>query len=183
MFADLGCQVLDSDLITHQLFAAGEAVNQAVADAFGPSVVAADGSIDRRVLGELVFNDSSLRQKLNAIVHPAIRQRQDAFVEQAGAENPKAIAMIEAALMIEAGTSRNYDKLIVVTCPVEEQRRRLGERSKLTAEQIESRIASQMPMSEKVKQADFVVDNSGTLESTREQVEGIYRQLRSMADA
>ena len=181
MFAELGCKVLDSDRITHELFSPGEPVNRAVAAAFGPSVVASDGSIDRRVLGELVFNDAALRQKLNAIVHPAIRQRQEDFLSAVFAAEPDGIGMIEAALMFEAGTYKNYDKVIVVTCSVDEQRRRLRERSRLTPEQIEARIASQMPVAEKATLADFIVDNSGSLEGTRRQVQEVYEALRKLA--
>ena len=167
MFGELGCRVIDSDLITRQLFEAGNPVNAAVAEAFGRKVVASDGSIDRRVLGEIVFKNPELRQKLNSLVHPAINQRQADFLAQVAAENPHAIGIVEAALMIEVGTYKNYDKMIVVNCSPEVQRRRLRERSGLTPEQIESRIASQMPMEEKMKFADFVIDNSGDYRQRR----------------
>ena len=181
MFGELGCKVIDSDRITRQLFEPGNPVNARVAEAFGARVVASDGSIDRAVLAELVFENTELRQKLNAIVHPAIKQRQNEFLAQASAEDPRAIGIVEAALIVEVGTYRDYDKLVVVTCSPQVQRERLRERSGLTAEQIESRIASQMPMEEKVKVADFVVDNSGDIGRTRQQVEEIYRQLRAIA--
>jgi dephospho-CoA kinase len=148
-----------------------------VAAAFGESVVAQDGSINRAVLGEMVFKDPSLRLKLNSIVHPAIIERQSEFMEAVASRDPDAIAIVEAALMVEVGTYKNYDKLIVVTCSPETQRRRIKERSALTDEQIESRIASQMPLDEKAKYADFVIDNSGDLENTRRQVEGVYQRL------
>ena len=182
MFADLGCDVLDADSITRSLFAPGQPVNRAVVEAFGPTVVAPDGSINRAVLGELIFHDSALREKLNSIVHPAIIQRQAAWGQEVAAQDPRAIAIVEAALMVEVGTYRNYDKLIVVTCSPEIQRLRIKERSDLTDEQIESRIASQMPLDEKAKYADFVVDNSGTWENTRRQVEAVLEQLRGEAE-
>jgi len=181
MFSELGCRVIDSDRITRKLFEPGEAVNKAVAAAFGPRVVAPDGKIDRNVLGELIFNNPELRQKLNNIVHPAINQRQADFIARAAAEDSHVIAVVEAALIVEVGTYKNYDKVIVVTCSPEVQRRRLRERSGLTAAQIESRIASQMPMEEKAKFADFVIDNSEDLGTTRQQVQEIYRQLRPIA--
>jgi dephospho-CoA kinase len=181
MFGELGCKVIDSDRITRQLFEPGTPVNTAVAEAFGPRVVAPDGSIDRSVLAELVFQNPDLRQKLNSIVHPAIYQRQAEFLAQAAAADSRAIGIVEAALIVEVGSYRNYDKLIVVTCSPKIQRERLRERSGLTAEQIESRIASQMPMEEKVKVADFVIDNSGDIGKTRQQVDDVYRQLRAIA--
>lgn len=181
MFEELGCKVIDSDRVTRQLFEVGNPVNKLVAEAFGPSVVASDGSIDRRVLGEMVFNNPELRQKLNSLVHPAIKERQSEFLARVAAEDPHAIGIVEAALIIEAGTYKNYDKVIVVTCPPEVQRQRLQERSNLTPEQIESRIASQMSMEEKVRFADFVIDNSGDIGRTRRQVREIYGKLRAMA--
>jgi dephospho-CoA kinase len=181
MLGELGCKVIDSDRITRQLFKAGHPVNAAVSDAFGPAIVGSDGSIDRRILGEMVFNNPELRQKLNGLVHPAIKQCQEDFLAQAGAEDPHAIGIVEAALIIEAGNYKNYDKMIVVTCPPNVQRRRLQERSGLTPEQIETRIASQMPIEEKVRYADFVIDNAGDIGTLRQQVEMVYRQLRAMA--
>ena len=100
---------------------------------------------------------------------------------RAAAEDPHAIAVVEAALIIEVGNHKNYDKMIVVTCPPALQRQRLQERSGLTPEQIETRIASQMPIEEKTKFADFVIDNSEDIGSTRQQVEDVYRQLRALA--
>jgi dephospho-CoA kinase len=181
MLGELGCRVIDSDRITRQLFEAGSPVNAAVAEAFGPRVVASDGTIDRKILGELVFENTELRQKLNSIVHPAINQRQSEFLAQAAAEDSHAIGIVEAALIVEVGTYKNYDKVIVVTCSPKIQRERLRERSGLTPQQIETRIASQMPLEEKIKVADFVIDNSGDIGKTRQQVEEVYRQLRAIA--
>ena len=177
MFKELGCHVLDSDAITRELFEPGTSVNAAVAHRFGPRVVAADGSINRKVLGELVFGDPELRLALNSLVHPAIKQRQSEFLNRLEASDPRAIGIVEAALMVEVGTYSDYDRLIVVTCSPAVQRERLRARSALTNEQIESRIASQMPMEEKVKVADFVIDNSGDIEDTRRQVKKIQSQL------
>ena len=181
MFGELGCKVIDSDRITRQLFEPGTPVTAAVAAAFGPRVLAANGSVDRAVLAEMVFQNAELRNKLNSIVHPAIKERQAEFLAQIAAEDPRAIGIVEAALMVEVGTYKDYDKLIVVTCPPNIQRERLRDRSGLTNEQIETRIASQMPMEDKVKVADFVVDNSGDVGRTRQQVEDVYRQLRAIA--
>lgn len=183
MFRDLGCHVLDSDAITRELFEPGTSVNAAVAERFGPQVVGKDGRIDRKVLGEIVFNSPQLRQILNSLVHPAIKQHQSEFLARVGGSDTRAVAIVEAALMVEVGTYGDYDKLIVVIASPSVQRERLRLRSGLTAEQIESRIASQMPMEEKIKVADFVIDNSGDLEATRRQVERVYEQLRSAANA
>jgi dephospho-CoA kinase len=179
MFVELGCHLIESDQITHQLFEPGQAVHAAVVKQFGNRILAPDGTIDRRILGDIVFKDPQARAKLNGLVHPAIIQRQQEWLQEMEAQDPHGIAIVDAALMIEVGTYRNYDKVIVVTCSPEMQRERLRARSALSEEEIESRIRSQMPAEEKIKYADFVIDNSGSIESTRVQVETVYQQLRA----
>jgi len=179
MFVELGCHLIESDQITHQLFEPGQAVHAAVVQQFGKRILAGDGTIDRRILGDIVFKDPQARAKLNSLVHPAIIQRQQEWLKEMDAQDPGGIAIVDAALMIEVGTYKNYDKVIVVTGSPEIQRERLRARSALSEEQIESRIRSQMPTEEKLKYADFVIDNSGSIGSTRAQVERVYRQLRA----
>jgi dephospho-CoA kinase len=178
MFVELGCHLLDADAIVHQLFLPGQPVNQAVIREFGPNVQAKDGSINRPVLGEIVFNHPDARQRLNTLVHPAVIEYQKRWLDELDASDSNAIGIVEAALMIEVGTYKNYDKVIVVTCAPEVQRQRLKERSGLAPDQIEARIASQMPMAEKVKFANFVIDNSGSLEDTQRQVADVHQRLR-----
>jgi len=177
MFADLGCHLLDADLIVRELFRPGETVNRAVVILFGDRVLAADGSINRSVLGEIVFNDPLARQLLNSLVHPEVIKREKQWQEELHRQDPNAIGIVESALMIEAGTYTNYDKVILVTCPPEVQRRRLRERSGLADDQIQARIASQMPMEEKARFADYIIDNSGSLDETRTQVSNVYARL------
>jgi dephospho-CoA kinase len=181
MFVECGARLIDADAIVHLLFRPGEAVNQAVVDAFGDRVRAVDGTIDRTVLGEVVFNNPQARERLNSIVHPAVIQRQKDWLDELSAREPDAVGIVDAALMIEVGTYRNYQKLIVVVCRPEEQRKRLRERSGLSDEQIEARIRSQMAMEEKTKFADYVIDNSGSIEDTRRQVEFIFDELKTLA--
>jgi len=178
MFVELGCHLIESDQITHQLFEPGQAVHAAVVKQFGNRILALDGTIDRRILGGIVFRDPQARGKLNSLVHPAIIQRQQEWLKEMQAQDPHGIAIVDAALMIEVGTYKNYDKVIVVTSSSELQKERLRARSALSDEEIESRIRSQMPNEEKIKYADFVIDNSGAIESTRVQVETVYRQLQ-----
>jgi dephospho-CoA kinase len=179
MFVELGCHLIESDQITHQLFEPGQAVHAAVVQQFGKRILGGDGTIDRRILGDIVFKDPQARAKLNSLVHPAIIQRQQEWLKEMDAQDPGGIAIVDAALMIEVGTYKNYDKVIVVTGSPEIQRERLRARSALSEEQIESRIRSQMPTEEKLKYADFVIDNSGSIGLTRVQVERVYRQLRA----
>jgi dephospho-CoA kinase len=179
MFVELGAHLIDADVISHELFRPGEPVHRAVVKAFGPRVVAADGSIDRVALGEIVFNDAAARARLNSIVHPAVIQRQQSWLNECESRDPQGVAIVDAALMVEVGTFRNYDKVVVVICSPEEQRHRLRQRSGLTDEQIEARIAAQMPMSEKAKYGDYVIETNGTLDDTRSQVESVWHSLRA----
>jgi dephospho-CoA kinase len=181
MFVEVGCHLIDSDGITHQLFESGQAVNAGVVQAFGERVLGDDGRINRKVLGEIVFNDPAARARLNALVHPAVIRRQQEWLKEIEARDPAGIGIVDAALMIESGNYRNYDKMIVVTCSAEVQKRRLRERSGLSEEQAEARIRAQMPMEEKVKYADYVVDNSGDLDETRRQVREIHSKLQAHA--
>ena len=181
MFIDLGCHLIDSDEIAHKLFEPGQDVHSAVIKAFGPHIVASDGTIDRKILGDIVFNDSAARAKLNILVHPAIIRRQQEFLTNIARTDPKGIGIVSAALMVEIGTYKNYDKVIVLSCPPDVQRMKLKSRSALSDEQIEARIAAQMPVEEKVKRADFVIDTSTDLATTRRQVEMTNSKLREFA--
>ena len=178
MFVDLGCRLVDSDRITHELFEPGEMVYEAVVAEFGRRIQDDEGRIDRSVLGEIVFNDPDRRQRLNDLVHPAVIERQKEFLQRVGAEDPVSVAIVDAALMIEVGTYKNYDRVVVVTCTPDQQRQRLGERFPLSDDEIEARISSQMPLDQKAGYADFVIDNSGPLEETRRQVGEVYEKLK-----
>ena len=181
MFVDLGCHVIDSDQITHRLFDPGQDVHSAVVQAFGPAIVAADGAIDRKILGAIVFRDPDARATLNSLVHPAIIRRQQEFLSEAAQKDPGGIGIVSAALMVEIGTYKNYDKVVVVSCPPDEQRKRLKIRTDLPDGQIEARIRAQMPMEEKVKYGDYVIDTSRDLANTCRQVEEINSRLREFA--
>ncbi|HYR91568.1 MAG TPA: dephospho-CoA kinase [Terriglobia bacterium] len=181
MFVDLGCHLIDSDTIAHQLYEPGQPIYDAVVQAFGPRIVAPNGTIDRKILGEIVFNDPQSRAKLNSLLHPAIIQRQQEWLREIEGKIPDGIGIVGATLMIEAGNYRNFDKLIVVSCSTEEQKRRLRQRSHLSEEQIEARLRSQMPTDEKVKYADYVIDSSGDLARTSNQVAEVNSRLREFA--
>ena len=181
MFVNLGCHLIDSDQITHHLFEPGQEVHSAVVQAFGPNIVAADGTIDRKILGDIVFKDPAAREKLNGLVHPAVIRRQQEFLGEVAQKDPQGVGIVSAALMVEIGTYKNYDKVVVVSCPPDEQRKRLKIRSGLSDEQIEARIRAQMPMEEKVKCGDFVIDTSENLAATRRQVEQVNSKLREFA--
>lgn len=176
MFMDEGCHVIDADKITHELLSDDPGVADAVVREFGVDVLDFRRKIDRKKLGAIVFADPEKREALTNILHPVIFVRQNAFLERVAQEDPDGIGIVDAALMIETGRYHAYDKIVVVTCTPEQQRERLRARG-LTESEIERRIEAQMPVAEKVRVADYVIDNSGSLEETREQVARVVREL------
>jgi len=176
-FASLGARIINADHIAHELLEYGTDVYQNVLTEFGAEILRADGSIDRKRLGEVVFSSEEKRRRLNAITHPAVRNailREIAAIEKDACGE---IIIVEAALLVETGGYKEYDGLIVTVCDPATQLYRLMARDGLTESAAQSRIASQLPMKEKVRLADYVIDTSGTPACTREQVEAIYRKL------
>jgi dephospho-CoA kinase len=171
-----GIRTLDADAVVHRILDADAGAIGEIVREFGDSVVAADGSIDRKALGAVVFSDSAAREKLNEIVHPRVYREIETFfsrMEEAG----KSVAVVDAALMIETGSFRNYDRVVVVHCRREQQRERLMARSGLTAAEADARIAAQMPLDEKRAYGDLLVDTSGTLEETLARADALAEEL------
>ena len=183
VLAELGCRTLDADKVAREVVEAGTPGLNAVTQAFGDEILNSDRSLDRARLGEIVFQDESKRLQLNSILHPFIIARQDEILREWEHETPDAIAVIDAALMIESGGYRRLDKLIVVHCRPEVQLERLINRDGLSREEAVRRIKAQMPQEEKKKFADFLIDTSGTLEATRAQVLSVFEKLRALAAA
>jgi dephospho-CoA kinase len=179
--AALGCLLVKADEIGHLVLEpAGEAYH-AVIEEFGRDILDASGSIDRRVLGARVFGQPERLARLNALVHPPVRARIENMVAEFGRRDPDGIAIIEAAILIETGTYRGYDRLILVVCREEQQIQRAMARDHLTREEVVDRLSRQMPLAEKVKYADYVIDTSGTKESTLQQTREVYASLRGYA--
>jgi dephospho-CoA kinase len=175
---ELGIPTLDADAVVHRLLQAGTDVTRQVADAFGEKVLDGGGAVDRKALGALVFADEPSRMKLNAIVHPAVWREIERFFE-ARERASDAVAVVDAALMIETGSYQRYDALVVVHCTPELQLERLMARDGLSSDDARRRIRSQMPIEEKVRFADFRVDTSGTLDETRRQTDELASKLRA----
>jgi dephospho-CoA kinase len=178
VLAELGCRTLDADKVAREVVEAGTPGLNAVTQAFGDEILNSDRSLDRARLGEIVFQDESKRLQLNSILHPFIIARQDEILREWEHETPDAIAVIDAALMIESGGYRRLDKLIVVHCRPEVQLERLINRDGLSREEAVRRIKAQMPQEEKKKYADNLIDTSEGFESARAQTEAVWRQLR-----
>jgi dephospho-CoA kinase len=181
VLAELGCHVLDADATAREVVAPGSAGLRAVAGAFGNEFIRADGALDRARLGAVVFADEAKRRLLNSILHPLIISAQDEWLRAREREDPRGIAVVDAALMIETGSYRRFDKLIVVHCDDAVQLARLMSRDGLTREEAARRVAAQMPQREKMSHADFLIDTSGTREQTRGQVVKVYEELRALA--
>lgn len=178
---ELGCLLVLADEVGHQVIEPGAEAYQGVVDEFGRAILNADGTIDRRRLGALVFGKPERLEKLNALVHPPVRARIEKTIEEFERREPNGIAVAEAAILIEAGTYRRYDRLIVAVCNEEQQIERAMMRDQLTREEVVDRLRRQMPLQEKVKYADYVIDTSRTKESTIEQTRSVYDALRSLS--
>ncbi len=179
--ADLGCLVVKADDIGHAVLERdGEAYRGVLAE-FGRDILDPNGAIDRRLLATRVFGEPDVLAKLNALVHPPVRARIQKLMDQFAAQQPDGIAVVEAAILIETGSYRNQDRLIVAVCSQQQQIERAMERDHLTREQVMERLARQMPLEEKVRYADYVVDTSGTKQHTREQTRGVFESLKKLA--
>lgn len=175
----LGCRLVRLDDIGHQvLLRDGEAYAPVVA-AFGNEILDPGGSINRQRLGQLVFGDPEQLERLNALVHPPIRARAHLIRDSFAVECPHGILVTEAAIMIETGSYKEYDRVIVAACRPEQQIERARTRGLSRADALE-RMSRQMPIGDKLKYADFVLDTSGTMEHTLEQTRRLYTDLRSL---
>lgn len=182
MLAALGAHVIQADQISHDLMRPGESVYAQVVAKFGREILNPDVTINRSRLAEIVFNGNAPRiVELNAIVHPAVIATQEKWMDEIERSNPHAIAIVEAALILEAGMKPHFDKLIVVTCQPEQRIQRWMQRTGADYEsakkEVARRMAAQLPDEEKIKAADFLIDNSGSLDATRLQVESVFAKL------
>ena len=178
VFAELGCRVLDADLIAREVVLPGTPGLRAVAAAFGEEVVKPDGSMDRERVGAIIFGNNDKRQQINSILHPYIIERQDEILNTWEQEDPGGIGIVDAALMIESGGYKRFDKLVVVHCRPEVQLERLMLRNKLTLAEAQERILSQMPQEEKQRFADFLIDTSDGFEPTRVRTIEVFEKLK-----
>lgn len=179
-FRELGCSVLDADQVARDVVEPGTKGLELVVKAFGPSVLRPDGTLDRAKLGSIVFSDVEKRLLLNSIVHPLVFEAQNTWITEREAAEPGGIAVVDAALMIESGGYRRFDKLIVVWCEPELQLQRLIARDDLSRLDAQRRIASQMSQEEKKSHADFLIDTSNGYDDTRRQTADVFRQLNSL---
>jgi dephospho-CoA kinase len=185
MFVARGAHLIQADAIAHQLMQPGEAVYQEVARHFGAGILDQNGQINRARLAESAFGAASRIQELNQIVHPPVIRKHDEWMEEMGRRDPHAIAIVEAALILEAGLVKHFDRIIVVTCQPEQRIERWTQRTHVDTEtarkEVARRMAAQLPDEEKIKVADYVIDNSGSLDATSAQVGVVYKELKRQA--
>jgi dephospho-CoA kinase len=177
VLGELGCHVLDADLTAREVAAPNSVALKRIVAEFGAEVLRPDGALDRTKLGALVFGDTRRRNTLNSILHPYIIARQDELLRESEAIDPNGIAVVDAALMIESGGYKRFDKLIVVHCRPEVQLQRLMSRNNLSREEAEKRIAAQMSQDEKKKFADYLIDTSEGFDAARRKTEEVYAEL------
>jgi len=187
-FTELGAHTIDADEIAHELMRPGEPVYAEIIKSFGSEILNADNTVNRAKLAELAFDKRKPRiYELNRLIHPGVIERYEKWMDEIGKREPEAIAILEAALLLEAGLRRRFDEIIVVTCKPQQRIDRCGARHKLDPEtartEVTRRMMAQAPVEAKIQAADFVIDNSGSVEETRKQVEDVYRKLTSKATA
>jgi len=180
VLGELGCEVLDADLTARAVVEPGRPAFDEIVAHFGSEIVGPEGRLDRAKLGAIVFSDTGQREKLNSIVHPKVYEAQGRWLAEIEGRNPNAIAVIDAALLIETGSYRRFDRLIVVHCEPQIQLERLMARNHLSREEAMARIAAQMPSAEKLKYADYSIDTSLGFDDTRRQVEAVFKQLNAV---
>jgi dephospho-CoA kinase len=180
ILVQLGCHVLSADQLGHEVLLPGGEAYEDVVREFGPLILGRDGRIDRRSLATQVFEHSERLQHLNLLVHPHVIRREELWLEQIRIAHPGAIAVVEAAILIETGSYKRFDRLILTVCSPELQLRRHMERGSESEAETRARLARQMPLEAKRRYADYVIDTSGSREDTDRQVREVFRQLSEL---
>jgi dephospho-CoA kinase len=176
----LGCLLIQADELGHRTLEPGGEAYDAVVREFGPGVLGESGTIDRHKLADLVFGNPERLARLNEIVHPAVVRREEEAIAAYAAGHPDGIAVVEAAILIETGSYKRFDRIILVTCAREQQMERALRRSSASETDIRARLGRQMPLEEKQKYADFVIDTSREKQDTIRQTQGVFEALRRL---
>jgi dephospho-CoA kinase len=178
--AGLGCYLIEADKLGHQVMMPDGEAYDAIVREFGPAVLDAEGRISRRKLSGLVWGNPERLEKLNSLVHPPVREREESRMAEIAQADPAAIVVVEAAILVETGRYKDFDRLIVAACSAGQQMERALERGSYNKEEILARMSRQLPLEQKLSVADYVIDTSGEKEATLEQVRRVYSSLRSL---
>jgi dephospho-CoA kinase len=176
--AALGCLLIQADDLGREVMAPGGEAYDAIVREFGDGMLAPDGQIDRRALGALVFGEPERLAVLSGLVHPPVVRLEEKLLNEFAARQPNGIGVVEAAILIETGSYKRFNQIILVTCDEAQQVRRAMKRDGLEESAVLARLSRQMPLAEKRKYADFVIDSSGEKERTIEQTRRVYEALR-----
>jgi dephospho-CoA kinase len=177
-FRRLGCLLVEADELGHQALARGGAAHEDVVREFGAGILSGEGEIDRGALAAAVFGSPERLARLNDLVHPPVIRREEELVAAFAAANPRGIAVVEAAILIETGSYKRFDRIVLVGCAEQQQFERAMRRPGAVEADVRARISRQMPLDEKRKFADFVIDTSGEKEDTLRQTRAVYEELR-----
>jgi dephospho-CoA kinase len=178
MLEELGAPLIDLDLLARQVVEPGEPAWKDIRDFFGPEILHQDGRIDRKRLSDVVFRDAEKRKKLEGFTHPRIFEVMRRQADEIAARNPGAVILVAIPLLFEIKSTHRFHKVLVVYSPPELQIKRLMERDRIGREAAENILKAQLPIDEKVRYADYVIYNEGSLEETRHQVEEVWEKLR-----
>src|SRR6266567_9102420 len=188
MFAEFGVHIIDADSIGHELMNPGEPVYDEIVKRFGTEILNPDKTVNRAKLAEMAFDQRRPRiYELNSLLHPGIIQRYEKRMDEIGRREPEAIVLLEAALLLEAGLRRRFDRIVVVSCPTQKRIERWEKRTNVDADaarrEVTRRMMAQAPDEAKIQVADYVIDNGGSIEETKKQVQSVFAQLREQAVA
>lgn len=178
--ADLGCYLIEADKLGHAVMEPGGEAYAAIVQEFGRDILDEEGRISRRKLSGIVWVNPERLEKLSSLVHPPVQKREESRMAEIAQADPRAIVVVEAAILVETGRYKSFDRLIVVTCSPERQMERALDRGSYNKEEILARLSRQLPLEEKLRVADYVIDTSGAKEETLEQVRKVYGSLRSL---
>lgn len=176
LLARRGAALVDADAVAREIVQPGEAALDDIASLFGQAVIQEDGSLNRKALGDIVFRDKSMLQKLESITHPAIRARMQEKIHKLAESDPKRLIVADVPLLYETQQEHLYEGVLVVYVPAGVQVERLMERNNMAREEAERRVSLQMDIEEKRRRADWVIDNSDTLDETKQQVDHLWKQ-------
>ena len=180
MFVEFGGVLIDADKLAREVVKPDKQAWFEIVAHFGKGILLKNGEIDRKALGEIVFGSEAERERINAIVHPRVLEEELKAIEEIKEREPDAIVILSVPLLIESGHYKNCHKIVVVTVDKDTQIKRLMERDRFSRKKAIRRISAQMPLSEKVTYADFVIDNSGSIQETELQVKDVFFRLRRL---